>query len=292
MGKGHMLKALQNEHYWSPCSRPDDRYDAWTVLLPAATARLVQSNPKPWMLRPAMPVWRATSQGKAAGGRGTTSVPNLLCSIPQAAHYVSYVGPVEGWCPHLAQGCPQTQIRIEHTCSMEQAVGLVQQPSQCFLQPGISFAEVPSLLPASAFLPSPCSGACNQQTLLWACFINLLLRSFQRGRVLLLTEEELSSVLTQGTKLQDLAQHPPRAPVLLLQPGTPAAVPPLSRDPAPAEGLALSLLRPVGLLTTQLRTPQCLLPGSPGSAAPPWDPPHEVLSTLISPKCFGEGPQR
>lgn len=134
MGKGHMLKALQNEHYWSPCSRPDDRYDAWTVLLPAATARLVQSNPKPWMLRPAMPVWRATSQGKAAGGRGTTSVPNLLCSIPQAAHYVSYVGPVEGWCPHLAQGCPQTQIRIEHTCSMEQAVGLVHQPSQCFLQ--------------------------------------------------------------------------------------------------------------------------------------------------------------
>lgn len=38
VGKGHVLEALQNEGYYSPCSLPSDCYDAWTELLPAATA--------------------------------------------------------------------------------------------------------------------------------------------------------------------------------------------------------------------------------------------------------------
>ena len=96
VGKGHVLEALQNEGYYFPCSLPSDCYDAWTELLPAATAGLVQGIPGPWMLRPAVLAWRARSQGKAAGCQGLTSLPAPLCPIPQAAHDVSCVGPVEG----------------------------------------------------------------------------------------------------------------------------------------------------------------------------------------------------
>lgn len=93
---------------------------------------------------------------------------------------------------------PQTQRGIEHSCSTEQAVGLLEQPGKHFLQPGISFGEVSSLPLAPAFLPSPCAGYCDQQTLLWACFINPLLRSCKHGWVLLLAGEEPRSVLTPG----------------------------------------------------------------------------------------------
>lgn len=197
MGKGHVLKALQNEHYCSPCSLPDDRCDAWTGLLTAATAGLIQGNPRPWMLRPAMPAWRARSQGKAAGCQGTTSVPNPLCPIPQAAHYVSCVGPVEGWCPHWAQGFPpntrKNGVHLQHGagCGTSAAAQQVFPPTSQQLCRG----PFPS---AGLCLPSSCSGYCNQHTLLWACFINLLLGSCQHGWVLLLPGGELSSVLTPG----------------------------------------------------------------------------------------------
>lgn len=95
-GKGRTLEALQNERYCSPCSLPGDRYDAWTGLLPAATAALLQGIPRPRMLWPAVPARRARSQGKAAGRQWTTFLSAPLCPVPQAAHDVSCVGLMEG----------------------------------------------------------------------------------------------------------------------------------------------------------------------------------------------------
>lgn len=142
---------------------------------------------------------------------------------------------------------------------------------------------VPFLLPAPASLPSP--GYCNQQTLHGACFINLLLGSCQHGLVLLLAGEELSSVLIPGGAPAGLSAASPMGPCPTSRTWHPGCC--TTPLPGPSPGCQ-GFLRACCVLRncseSQLRTQRCLLPGSSGRSAPPWDPPWKISSTLISQK--------
>lgn len=156
--------------------------------------------------------------------------------------------------------------------------------------PGISFGELPSLLPAPAFLPSPCAGYCNQQILLWACFINPLLGSCQHGRVLLLAGEEPSSVLTPGDARAGLSAASLVGPCPASRAWHPGCC--TTPLPGPSPSCQGFLRRACCVLwdysKSQLGMQQCLLPGFSGRAAPPWDPPQKVSSTLVSQKRSGK----